>query len=55
MGVVRIDDSLLKRIKQALKEEDNKYKYGSVSSFLNYLIYQELKEVNPPKSIKKNG
>jgi len=53
MGVVRVDDDLLKKVKQILKEDGNRYKYGSVSSFLNYLIYQELNEVNTPGGIKK--
>ena len=48
MGVVRIDDKLLKRIKELLKREENKYKYGSLSNFLNSIIYDKIKE-------EKNG
>ncbi len=48
MGVVRLDDVLLKKVKQILKEEDNKYKYGSVASFINSLVYEKL------KGVKKN-
>jgi len=44
MGVVRVDDKLLKRIKELLKEDENKYKYGSLSNFLNSIIYDKLKE-----------
>jgi len=44
MGVVRIDDNLLKNIKDILKKEDNKYKYGSISNFINSAIYEKLKQ-----------
>ena len=48
MGVVRLDDRLLKEIRELLKKEENKYKYGSISSFINYVIFQELN-----KGVKK--
>ena len=54
MGVVRLDDNLLKKVKQVLKEEANKYKYGSVSAFINVLVYEKLKGTNISRSIKKN-
>lgn len=44
MGVVRIDDKLLSEIKKVLKEEDNKYRYGSIASFINSVIHESLKE-----------
>ncbi len=44
MGVVRIDDVLLKKVKLALKEEENKYKYSSIASFINSMIYEKLKQ-----------
>lgn len=52
MGVVRIDDQLLKKVKLALKEESNKYKYGSVAALINSMIYEQLqkeKKVNKAK------
>lgn len=44
MAVVRIDDDLLKKIKQELKKEENRYKYGSIASFINSLIHEKLQE-----------
>lgn len=50
MAVVRIDDKLLKMLREELKKEENKYKYGSsVSSLINYLIFNGL------NGGKKNG
>ena len=44
MGVVRIDDELLRKIKIEMKKDENKYKYGSIASFINSLIYEKLKK-----------
>ena len=44
MAVVRVDDKLLKEVKQLLKNEENKYKYGSIASFINSVLYDKLKE-----------
>ena len=44
MAVVRIDDELLKKVKSLLKNQDNKYKYGSLASFLNSMIHEQLKK-----------
>jgi hypothetical protein len=44
MAVVRIDDELLKKAKLMLKKEGNKYKYGSISAFLNSMVYEQLKK-----------
>ena len=42
MAVVRIDDELLRKIKAFLDAKDNKYKYPSISSFINNVIYEKL-------------
>lgn len=42
MAVVRIDDNLLKRIKEYLQRNDNRYQYPSISSFINNVIYEKL-------------
>jgi hypothetical protein len=44
MGVVRIDDELLKKLKDILKREENKYKYGSVAALVNCAIYEKLNQ-----------
>lgn len=44
MGVVRIDDELLKNLKELLKKEDNRYRYSSVASFINYIVHEKIKE-----------
>lgn len=44
MGVVRIDDKLLKELKDILRKEENKYRYGSIASFINSIIYEKLKK-----------
>lgn len=44
MGVVRIDDKLLDQIKKLLAKEENKYKYSSISSYINSVIYGRFKE-----------
>ena len=44
MGVVRIDDELLKKVKITLKQEGNKYKYGSVAALINSMIYEQLQK-----------
>ena len=42
MAVVRIDDKLLKMIKEYLENNDNKYQYPSVAAFINNVIYDRL-------------
>ncbi|MBI2972072.1 MAG: hypothetical protein HYY37_06640 [Candidatus Aenigmarchaeota archaeon] len=46
MAVVRLDDHLLEEIKKFLEKDDNKYRYPSVSAFLNFLVYEKMKELN---------
>ncbi len=43
MGVVRIDDVLLKKIKDILKKDENKYRYSSIASFINSVIHDKIK------------
>jgi len=43
MAVVRIDDELLMRVRKVLKKEDNRYKYGSLASLINSMIFDQLK------------
>ncbi|OIO40498.1 hypothetical protein AUJ10_03025 [Candidatus Pacearchaeota archaeon CG1_02_31_27] len=45
MGVVRIDDGLLRQLKKLLKDEEYKYKYPSIASFINILLYEKLKNI----------
>ena len=49
MGVVRIDDKLLKEIKALLEKECNQYQYPSVAAFINSTIYEKLIETNNKK------
>jgi predicted nucleotide-binding protein (sugar kinase/HSP70/actin superfamily) len=44
MATVRIDDELLNKIKKWLDQNGNKYKYPSVSAFINNSIYEKLKK-----------
>lgn len=44
MAVVRIDDRLLKKIKDFLDNNDNKYQYPSIASFINNVIYEKLEK-----------
>jgi len=52
MGVVRIDDDLQKKLLNEMKKGRNKYSYGSISSFLNSIIYDKLLEME--KEDEKN-
>lgn len=45
MAVVRIDDKLLKKIKDFLETNSNKYEYPSISSFINNVIYEKLNSI----------
>ena len=49
MGVVRIDDKLLKEIKSLLEKEGNQYQYPSVAAFINSTIYEKLVSNNKKK------
>ena len=45
MGVIRIDDELQEKIEKWIKENGNKYKHPSLSSFVNNAIYEKLKSI----------
>ena len=45
MGVVRIDDKLLKDVQKWLNENGNKYKHPTLSAFVNNAVYDKLKEL----------
>ena len=49
MAVVRIDDELLKKLKEFLKRDENRYKYNSISSLINYIIYEKLNQKGDKK------
>lgn len=49
MGVVRIDDKLIKEVQYWLNENGNKYKHPSISAFVNNAIYEKLKEFKSKK------
>ncbi len=49
MAVVRIDDDLLKRVKQFLGANSNKYQYPTVSCFVNNIIYEKLNKLSRRK------
>ncbi|MBS3093970.1 hypothetical protein J4456_05315 [Candidatus Pacearchaeota archaeon] len=53
MATVRIDDKLLKNIKEWIEENGNKYECPTVTSFINHAIYKKLKDVNGKKGDKK--
>lgn len=45
MGVIRIDDKLQQRIECWIKKNGNKYRFASLSAFVNNAIYEKLKRV----------
>ena len=45
MGVVRIDDNLLEKVKRWIENNGNKYKFPSVTAFINNSIYEKLKSL----------
>lgn len=49
MGVVRIDDKLLKEVQEWLRKNGNRYKHPTLSAFVNNAIYEKLKQ------LKKEG
>ena len=49
MGVVRVDDKLLKEVQKWLDENGNRYKHPTVSAFVNNAIYEKLKRLNEDK------
>ena len=45
MGVVRIDDKLIKEVKEWLDKNGNQYKHPTLSAFINNAVYEKLKEL----------
>ena len=52
MGVVRIDDKLKKEVLDYISNEDNKYSYPNISTFVNSAIFEKLKKNNGVKNEK---
>ena len=49
MGVVRIDDKLIKEVQEWLDQNGNKYKHPTISAFVNNAVYEMLKKVRSKK------
>jgi len=49
MGVVRIDDKLVKDVQEWLDENGNKYKHPTLSAFVNNAVYEKLKQLKESK------
>ena len=49
MSTVRVDNKLLNEIKKLLKENGNKYKFPTVTSFINNSIYEKLAQIKREK------
>ena len=45
MASVRISDELYDEMKEWINKNGNKYRYSSISSFVNHAIYSKLKEI----------
>lgn len=45
MGVVRIDDKLIKEVQGWLKDNGNKFKHPTISAFVNNAVYEKLKQL----------
>lgn len=50
MGVVRIDDKLIKEVQEWLEENGNKYKHPTLSAFVNNAVYDKLKQLRAGKN-----
>jgi predicted nucleotide-binding protein (sugar kinase/HSP70/actin superfamily) len=53
MGVVRIDDKLIKEVQKWLEENGNKYKHPTLSAFVNNAVYEKLKQLKKEKEGKQ--
>lgn len=49
MGVVRVDDKLIKKVQDWLDRNGNKYKHPSLSAFVNNAIYEKLHKIEANK------
>ncbi len=49
MGVVRVDDKLMKKVQEWLDKNGNKYKHPTLSAFVNSAIYEKLRKIEADK------
>ncbi|MEA2054013.1 MAG: hypothetical protein U9O96_02680 [Candidatus Thermoplasmatota archaeon] len=52
MATVRIDDKLLKEVQNWLDKNGNKYRYPSLSAFVNNAVYEKLRELSSKEEAK---
>jgi hypothetical protein len=52
LGLVRINDDLHKKIAKVIKQEKYKYRFPSISSFINNVVFEKLDEIEDPKREK---
>tara|TARA_Y100000294_G_C8486338_1_gene308889 strand:- start:440 stop:592 length:153 start_codon:yes stop_codon:yes gene_type:complete len=45
MGVIKIDDELLRKIKAYIKEGDNRFNFPTVKTFVDKVIHAHLKKL----------
>ncbi len=53
MGVIRIDNKLHKRLQDWLDKNGNKYKFPSITAFVNNSIYEKLKQLESEDNDEK--
>jgi hypothetical protein len=53
MGVVRIDDKLMKEVQEWLDKNGNRYTHPTISAFVNNAVYEKLKELNNKTNNKR--
>ncbi|MBI2134493.1 hypothetical protein HYU09_00750 [Candidatus Woesearchaeota archaeon] len=44
MAVIKIDDKLLKEVKRFIREDDNRFDYPTIKSFVDKAVYVYLKK-----------
>jgi len=49
MAVIKFDDELLKKVKEYIKEDDNRFDFPTVKSFVDKAAYLYLKEKSKKK------
>lgn len=54
MGLVRIDETLHKKLVEWIRKNGNKYRFPSVTSFVNSAIYEKLKKLEKEIENDKN-
>ncbi len=53
MGVVKIDDKLLKEVQDWLEKNGNRYKHPTMAAFVNSAVYERLKKIKGVKDDKQ--